>query len=812
MTDEVAPNPAESVGDLLRRYRVDAGFTQEDLAERAAISARTVSDIERGLRTSIYRDTATRLAQALRLEGSARAVFQQAARRAPAGVSRMSPIEAASRLAIHPIPAPLTRLIGRADELTAVVGALRSGTVRVLTLVGPGGIGKTRLAIEAADKIAADFADGACFVSLAVTDDATMMPSLMARELGLLSVRKPMHEAVRDHLRDREMLVVLDTFEHLLPAAAYIAELATACRRLSFLVTSRIPLHIRGEHEVSLTPLAMPELPVDAATLDSYPATALFLERGRAVKREFVLDADTATTIVEICRRLDGLPLAIELAAVRLRHLPLATLATALDHRLDLLVGGPRDLPPRLQTMRDAIAWSYELLPPAAQRVFRAVSIFAGGWTVAAAEAISGTDGEELELLKELTTLVDNHLVTIDDRGGSDPRYRMLDVIREYALEQVERHAETELLARRHALHFADVAEAAEREQGAAGQEPSYRRLQREQDNMRAALGWAIAAQEPRLAQRIAAALWLYWRRHGDYVEGRGWLDQVLDLASQVEGASDDHESADTSPGSDRALRRKVMWGAAWIGYYQADYAHVRRLGDELLRLAEQDRDRVGIRNGLTIQALVAMAEQRFDDALAPLEESVTICRQSCPPWLLATSLLVLGQATLHGTDLARSRSVLQEALSLYEHLGDRLFIARTNGYLGYVALLTGRTRTAERLFRASLRGFNALGERFGIAEELQAMATLRAAQEQDEYGAQLAGAAQMLWNSMSAQMLASDRPITSRYLDPARRRLGSAAWQSAWRQGQAMPTDSAIRLALRDQPATRASIGPRVR
>jgi predicted ATPase/transcriptional regulator with XRE-family HTH domain len=811
MTDGVAPTPAETVGDFLRRHRVDAGFTQEELAERAAISARTVSDIERGLRSSIYRDTATRLADALRLEGAQRTIFERAARRAPAGGSRLSAIEAGSRLTISAIPSPLTRLIGRADELRAVVEALRSGTVRVLTLVGPGGIGKTRLAIEAADEISAHFADGACFVSLAVTDDATMVPSLMARELGLLSVRKPMHEAVRDHLRDREMLVVLDTFEHLLPAAAYIAELATACRRLSFLVTSRIPLHIRGEHEVSLTPLAVPELPVDAATLDSYPATALFLERGRAVKRDFVLDAETATTIVEISRRLDGLPLAIELAAVRLRHLPLATLAMALDHSLDLLVGGPHDLPPRLQTMRDAIAWSYELLPPAAQRLFRAVSIFAGGWTVAAAEAISGTDGDTL--LRELTTLVDNHLVTIDERGGADPRYRMLDVIREFALEQVERQAETELLGRQHALHFADVAEAAEREQGADGQEPSYSRLQLEQDNMRAALGWAIAAQEPRLASRLAGALWLYWRRHGDYVEARGWLDRVLSLASQVQGASDGQVPADTSPSPDRALRRKVLWGAAWISYYQADYAHVQRLGEELLRLAEQDRDRVGIRNGLTIQALMAMTEQRFDDALAPLEESVTICRQSCPPWLLATSLLVLGQATLHGTDLARSRSILQEALSVYERLGDRVFIARTNGYLGYVALLAGRTRTAERLFRASLRGFIGLGERFGIAEELQAMATLRAAQEQDEYGAQLAGAAQMLWNSMSAQMLASDRPITSRYLDPARRRLGTAAWQSAWRRGQTMPIDSAIRLALRGEvPATRPSAHPRVR
>jgi predicted ATPase/transcriptional regulator with XRE-family HTH domain len=786
MTDVIAPRPSETFGDFLRRHRVDAGFTQEDLAERAAISARTVSDIERGLRSGIYRDTATRIADALQLEGSERTAFEQAARRAPASVTHRSRVEGGSRSAMAAIPSPLTRLVGRTDELMAIVEALRSRTARVLTLVGPGGIGKTRVAIEAADTVAADFTDGACFVSLAVTRDPTMVPSLMARELGLASMRKPMHEAVRDHLRARDMLVVLDTFEHLLPAAAYIAELATACRRLVLLVTSRIPLHIRGEHEISLTPLALPELGVDVRELDRYPATALFLERGRAVKPDLVLDAEAARTIVEICRRLDGLPLAIELAAVRLRHMPLATLNTALDHRLDVLVGGPRDLPLRLQTMRDAISWSYGLLPPEAQDLFRAVSTFAGGWNRTTAEAISGAGGNEL--VREMTTLIDAHLVTIDEqmgvdeRGSDDARYRMLDVIREFALEQVERTAEADLLPRRHALHFADVAETAEREQGAA-QEASYRRLELEQDNMRAALGWAIAAQEASLAQRLAGALWLYWRRHGDYVEARGWLDRVLDL--------------DSASGSDRGLRRKVLWGAAWISYYQADYAHVRQLGDDLLRQAEQDEDRVGIRNGLTIQALVAMAEQRFDDALAPLEESVTICRLSCPPWLLATSLLVLGQASLHGTDGARSRAVLTEALSIYEGLGDRLFVARTKGYLGYATLLAGRTSAAERLFRASLKGFDALGERFGIAEELQAMATLRAAQGHDEYAAQLAGAAQMLWNSMSAQMLASDRPIANRYLDPARRRLGTAAWRLAWQHGQSMGTDAAIRLAL---------------
>jgi predicted ATPase/transcriptional regulator with XRE-family HTH domain len=795
VTNLVSSTPTQSFGDLLRQHRIDSGFTQEDLAERAAISTRTVSDIERGLRSGVYRDTAKRLADALHLEGSKRAAFERAARRAPAAITHRSGMEAARRPVPTDLPTPLTPLIGRDHEVAAVVAALQSRTVRVLTISGPGGIGKTRLAIEVANQLGGWFADGAGFVPLAVTRDPAMVPSLMAREIRLTSVRKPIDEALRDHLRGREMLLVLDTFEHVLPAAAFVAELAVACPRLTLLATSRTPLGIRGEHEFRLAPLAVPAAGVNVAELDRYPASALFLERARAVKPDLALDASSAAAIGQVCRRLEGLPLALELAAVRLRHMPLAALQAALDHRLDVLVDGPRDLPPRLQTMRDAIAWSYELLPPEAQRLFRAVSVFSGGWTLSAA----GSIGHEARkgLLGATTTLVDNNLVALDERTRDEPRFRMLDIIREFAAEQAEAHAEADELARRHAALYADLAEAAEREQGGSSQESQYRRLQLEQDNMRAALAWAVASNEARLAQRLAGALWLYWRRHGDYTEARRWLDQALAVVGPDQHPPGAGRGAADALMSDGACRRKVLWGDAWISYYQGDYPHVRQLGKELLRLARQDEDRVGVRNGLTIEALVAMADQRFDDALGPLEESVSICRQTCPPWLLATSLLVLGQATLHGTDLARCRTLLEEALSMYKRLGDRLFVARTNGYLGYASLLSGDMRTARRLFAASLSEFTQLGERFGIAEELQATAALAAADGRDERAAILSGAAHAVWASMSAQPLAPDRPIAGQYLDPARGRLGSAAWRSAYRKGQAMDLAVIVRLAL---------------
>jgi predicted ATPase/transcriptional regulator with XRE-family HTH domain len=800
---EMARDAGEEFGDLLRRYRTESGLTQEELAERAAISARTVSDIERGLRFSVYRDTARRLADALELHGLDRTAFEQAARRMPPQILRPSGRAKAPGPMRRNLPSPLTRLIGRDNELASIVAMLRSKSVRVLTLIGGAGIGKTRLAIEAAKQVGSAFPDGTCFVPLAVTHDAAFVPRLIAREIGLASIRKPVDEALRDQLRDREMLLVLDTFEHLLPAAAFVAELAVACPRLTFLVTSRAPLRIRGEHEVLLPPLAVPGIGVDLGELDRYPATALFVERARAVKPDFALDEDSASKIADISRRLDGLPLALELAAVRLRHLPLTTIQAALKHRLDLLVGGPRDLPPRLQTMRDAIAWSYDMLALREQRLFRAASVFAGGWTLSAAEWIwdENLDG----MLEEMTALVDNNLVGIDGRSNHEPRFQMLDVIREFAAEQAERQGEAHALGRSHAAFFANLAEAAQREQGLAAQESWYARLQLEHDNMRAGLGWAVAGDEALLAQRLAGALWLYWRRHGDYTEARLWLDRALAVAVPIDSRPPDRSgSAVGATAPERASRRTVLWGDAWISYYQGDYAHVRRLGDELFQMAEEDDDPIAIRNGLTIKALVAMAEQRFDDALPPLEESVRICRESCPPWLLATSLLVLGQATLHGPALARARSLLEEALSIYAGLGDRLFIARTKGYLGYAALLSGRSDAARRLFSASLRGFRDLEERFGIAEELQAIAALRAAGGHDELAAELAAAAHRVWASMSAQALASDRPITSRYLDAARRRLGAPAWRSAWQRGQQMAVEGAVHLALEREPAAR--------
>lgn len=777
----IVPLEGEVFGDLLRRYRTTSGLTQEALAERAGISARTISDVERGLRRNVYRNTAARLADVFELAGTDRDTFLALAQRGAARSANRSTIgvdASAPRL-----PSPLTRLVGRESEVAAILAAVQSPEVRVLTLLGPGGIGKTRLAIEVATR--ADFRDGAFFVSLAATADPDLVASLIARELRLTGIRTSVPEALRNHLSEREVLIVLDTFEHVLAASPFVAELAEACPGLSVLVTSRAPLQVRGEHEFAVAPLAIPDAGVDAANLNRYPATMLFLEHAHAVKPYLVIDEESAPVIIDICRKLDGLPLALGLAAVRLRHLSLAAVQRQLDHRLNLLVGGPRDLPRRQQAMRDTIAWSYDLLEPPEQSLFRRLSVFSGGWTLVAAESVLALEDDRDRLLSQLSALVDNNLVTLGNLPGEESRYGMLDVIREFAFEQAEAHGETTDLSRRHATYFAELAEAAEPEFGGSGQAAWYRRLQVEEDNMRGAMAWSLEPGDGELALRLAGALWLFWRRHGDYTEGRLWLDRALAIPEPPESAP----------------RRKALWGNGWLTYYQGDYERAQRFGDELLRLSRAAHDEVGVRNALTVRGIVAMAEKRYADALPQLEEALRIAREHGPEWLLATSVLNLGTAMLHTADVVRSQMLLEEALRLYRRLGDRLFVARTLGYLGYNAVLRADLPAARRLATSSLKQIQGLAERFGVAEGLQAMAMVNAAERRDERAAELAGAANALWESISAQALAPDRAIATPYFDAARERLGASAWRSAWNRGATMKLADAIAQAVERSP-----------
>jgi predicted ATPase len=478
-------------GALLKRYRLAAGLTHEALAERAALSARAISDLERGVSRAPRSETLALLVQALPLAPQQRAALAAAGRRAAPQQASHPP---------HNLPTQLTSFIGRDSALRVAADLLQRQSVRLLTVTGTGGSGKTRFAIELAMDGLAGFPGGACFVALGPVSEAELVLPAIARALGAADPdRRTVPASVVELVDNRSCLLVLDNFEHLPPAAPIVVELLRACPSVKILATSRAPLRVSGEHVFPMLPLTLPVL-TDLPPLNELarnPAIALFVDRATSVRPDFALAPDNASAVAAICNRLDGLPLALELAAARVQVLPPRALLTRLvdaagSTSLHLLTGGARDLPRRQQTLRDTIAWSYELLPPDEQRLFRSFAVFAGGCTLEAVEAVCKSAGTEssVDLVEDLASLVDNSLLQQDEGPDDEPRFLMLETIRAFAQEQLASHGEEALLRPRHARYFLALLETT----GAllfAGA-PKRLRYAAEQDNVQAALRWLV--------------------------------------------------------------------------------------------------------------------------------------------------------------------------------------------------------------------------------------------------------------------------------------------------------------------------------
>ena len=766
---------------LIRSRRASARLTQEELAEKAGISVRTISDIERGLRRFVYRDTAERLAEALEVGSAEKDDFLSVARgRAEvsqsglhSGPRGLSPVR-------NRVPIPPTPLIGREREMEMLLGTFRHGSIRSISLTGPGGIGKTRLAVEAAVAAQDIYRDGVFFVPLSSSESPPRVVPLIAEALGMVEPEARTVADVSTHVGAAAILLVLDTFEHVLAAALSVAELLSSCDRLTLLVTSREPLHIRGEHVVALSPLKLPS--EGSMDLSSSAAGRLLLERATASKADLVIDEDSSALLGDICRRLEGLPLAIELAAARVRHLPLVKLREQLDARLSVLTHGDADLPRRQRTMRGAIGWSYDLLDSRERFLFRSLSVFRGGWTLEAAQHVSVTP--ERDVVETLSALVDKSLVVLTGAETYTPRYSMMDVIAEFASEQRDRYGETPELLRTHAGYFLSLAEHAEEKVGTSAQEEIFDELRADHDNLRVALAWSLTDGDPELGLRLAAALWQFWRAAGYLSEGRTWLEQAIGATSST--------PAD--------LRAKALWGACWLAFHQDDLRAARRYSEELLQVTGDNEGSLMRRNALTVQAMVHMAEGDFLAALIPLERSAAISDAGGASWYMATSKLNLALGLLHLRRLDRASSLLAEALELYVRLGDHRFVARAYAYQGHLELSRGETQRANDLFCRSVRRFKEVGDQNGIAEALEGLAAVSTATGGMDQAALLLGAARHARERSMSKILPFERTLIERWLDEAQGALGQERWSDLLEQGGAMDIVAALELVERSQ------------
>ncbi len=606
------------------------------------------------------------------------------------------------------LPTQPTAFIGREKEVTGVRDLLLRQDVRLVTLTGPGGVGKSRLGLQVAADQIDSFKDGVFFVPLSAISEPGLVPTAIAQTLGVQQAGgKSLLDSLRDYLRDKQILLLLDNFEQVISAAPLVADLLETSPHAKLLVTSRAALHIYGEYEFSVLPLALPDpkrLP-PLEDLTRVEAIRLFIERVRAVKSDFAVTPDNAPAIVEICRRLDGLPLAIELAAARIKLFPPQALLARLQSRLKMLTGGARDLPARQQTLRDTITWSYDLLDEGEKTLFRRLSIFVGGSTLEAAEAVCDATVLGIDLLDGLASLVDKSLLRQVEGADGEPRFVMLETIREYGLEQLAASGEAPTLRRRHADFFLALAEAAEPKLTSAERGIWLERLESEYDNLRAALEWSRAdASASETGLRLVGALIWFWYLRGYWSEGCGCVEGALALTGASERT---------------AARAKALYGAGVLAWLQGDHALARSRVMESVGIFREVGSKRDLAYALSLLGVVALSQGDYTAAPSPAAEGVALFRQMGDRWGLAVALNNVGNVASQQGDYAGAQSYYEESLALFQELEDKWGQALPLRNLGQIALRQGDYTTARSRLEESLVMWQEVGDQWRIALSL---------------------------------------------------------------------------------------------